>query len=152
MAWGVDAGAAWSSRVKSETITRAAFPLPKLTPGSPGESRPDRASLHHEHRARPVGRGPVTELAAAVVAPAVHRAPGRHAAGVSAPGAHRGEAHAARHEHRARPVGRGPVAELTVEIGSAAGRGSPESSAAAVSVTETGTRRGHTHSAPHEHR
>src|SRR5207247_3395776 len=41
MVWGVDAGAAWSSRVKSETITRAAFPLPKLTLGSPGESRLD---------------------------------------------------------------------------------------------------------------
>src|SRR5437879_12973063 len=40
MAEDVDAGAACSSRVvKSETITRAAFRLPKLTPAAPGESR-----------------------------------------------------------------------------------------------------------------
>src|SRR5438309_5604156 len=73
MAEGVDAGAACSNRVKSETITRAAFRLPKLSAAPPGESRPDRASLHHEHRARPVGRGPVAELAVAALAPAVRR-------------------------------------------------------------------------------
>src|SRR2546428_5650778 len=44
VAEGVDAGAACSSRVKSETITRAAFRLPKLTPAAPGESRLGRVA------------------------------------------------------------------------------------------------------------
>src|SRR5438445_9192666 len=149
MAEGVDAGAACSSRVKSETITRAAFPTAETNPGLAGRVKAGPASLHHEHRARPVRRGPVAELATAVVAPTVHRAPGRDAAGVIAPGAHRGEAHAARHEHRARPVGRGPVAELAVVVVAPAVRRAPGRDAADVSVP--GAHCGEAHAARHEH-
>src|SRR5207249_9463958 len=81
------------------------------------------------HGARPVSRGPVTELAEAIVAPAIGDARGREPAGVAEAGAHRGEAHArrGRHEYGGRPVSRGPVTELpeavvAPAIGDARGR------------------------------
>src|SRR2546426_11744606 len=96
-----------------------ADPLP-----SPGRPRPDSTrspllarslvpsgrppSLHHAHWGRPVRRGPVAELAGAVLAPAIGGARGRDPASVVLIGAHRGEGHAARHENRGRPPSRGP--------------------------------------------
>src|SRR5436190_338435 len=66
-------------------------------------------SLHHAHRGQPIGRGPVAELAVAVVAPAMGGARGRDPAREVAAGVHCDEGHAARHGYWAQSGGRGAV-------------------------------------------
>src|SRR3989442_1301381 len=53
-------------------------------------------SLHHEHRARPIGHGPVAELAQVVRSPAVGSAHWRDTTGVELAGAHCAESQSAR--------------------------------------------------------
>src|SRR5439155_1671750 len=107
-------------------------------------------SLHDAHRGQPIDRGPVAELAGAVLAPAIGGARGREPAGVVvAGGAHRCEAHAARHEPRGRPASRGLVPELAVAvvapaIGGARGRDPTR-------VVVAGAHRGEAHAAHQEH-
>src|SRR5712691_7665674 len=69
-------------------------------------------SLHHEHRARMIDRGP--KLPVAVLTPAIRGARGRDPAGVAHAGAHGGKAHASDDKRGAQPAPPGPVAELAL--------------------------------------
>src|SRR5207244_7010295 len=71
-------------------------------PGGAHRGKPHAAP--HEHRARPLGRGPIAELTTAVGAPAIGGARGRDRAGVAAAGAHRSE------RRRCRMLGRSLLA------------------------------------------
>ena len=85
----------------------------------------ERSAHRREHEPPPVrdsrwrrsiGRRAVAELALGVMAPAVGRADGRDAAGVTEPGVQRNEAEPARDSRRCRPIARRPVAELAVGV------------------------------------
>src|SRR5690242_17491353 len=103
----------------------------------PGAYRSKGEATRHEHRARPLGRRPITELTVAAQAPAIHVAshplfglltnPGavtRHSAGMASPRAYGGEVESAAHEPPGGPISRCPIAQLAVAVGTPAVQGS----------------------------
>jgi len=76
----------------------------------------ERQSARHERRLHPANPGPITQLAEAILAPAIGGAARTNAAGVQSSGADLGEAHAPSHSRGDEPhIGRA-VAELALAI------------------------------------